>query len=330
MERFFTYLFKHDFSFTSMLSIELAVPAAILGILFLYKCSDILIEGTAKTAMKFGVSSLVISLTLVAYGTSMPELAISVTAAAEGHPAISLGNVIGSNIANLLLILGIGALIRPLTIERGIIRRELLIMIGATALLFLVPLFEFTGVPSWIAGIIFLICFAAYIFYFLRSALKERKPSPTSQLGKTQKYILFIIGGILGVIFGAWLLVESSVSIARFLGIPELIIALTMVAVGTSLPELVVSSLAAYRKQSQIAIGNIIGSNIFNILLILGIALLFIPMNATMSLVYLFFLLAVSLLMVPLMYIGGKLSRLNGVFMLLLYSGYLGYLFFSV
>jgi cation:H+ antiporter len=310
-----------------MFSIELAVPAAILGILFLYKFSDILIEGTAKTAMKVGISSLVISLTLVAYGTSTPELAISVTAAVEGYPEISWGNVIGSNIANLLLILGISALIRPMTVERGIIRRELIIMIGATALLFVVPLFEIIGVPSVVAGVMFLICFAAYLFYFLRSALKERKPSDSKQLGKTQKYVLFIIGGILGVIFGAWLLVESSVSIARFLGIPEIIIALTMVSVGTSIPELMVSSLSAYRKQSEIAIGNIIGSNIFNILLVLGIALLFIPMNSTTSLVHLSFLLVVSLLMIPLMYIGGKLSRLNGVFMLLLYSGYIRYLF---
>jgi len=313
-----------------MLSVELAIPAAILGILFLYKSSDILIEGTAKTAMKMGVSSLVISLTLVAYGTSTPELAISATAAVEGHPGISLGNIIGSNIANLLLIFGIGALIRPMSVERGIIRRELLIMIGATVLLFLIPLFEIVGVSSWVAGVIFLVCFAAYIFYFLRYALKERKPSQSEHLGKTQRYILFIIGGILGVIVGAWLLVESSVSIAQFLGIPELIIALTMVSVGTSLPELVVSSFAAYRKQSEIAIGNIIGSNIFNILLILGIALLFMPLNAIGSLVYLSFLLIVSLLMIPLMYMGGTLSRVDGVFMLLLYCGYIGYLFFSV
>lgn len=310
-----------------MFSIEIAIPAAIVGILILYKFSDILIDGTVKTAMKFGVSSLVISLTLIAYGTSTPELAISVTAAVEGHPEISLGNVIGSNIANLLLVLGIGALIRPMTVERGVIRRELVIMIAATVLLFLVPLFETVGVPTVFAGVMFLICFAAYIFYFLRSTLKERKPSDLEHLGKTPKYMLFIIGGILGVIIGAWLLVESSVSIARFLGIPEVIIALTMVSVGTSLPELVISSLSAYRKQSEIAIGNIIGSNIFNILLILGISLLFLPMNATTYLVHLFFLLVVSLLMIPLMYTGGKLSRLNGVFMLLLYSGYIGYLF---
>jgi len=313
-----------------MLPIELAIPAALLGILFLYKSSDILIEGTAKTAMKLGISSLVISLTLVAYGTSTPELAISVTAAAQGHPGISYGNIIGSCIANLLLILGIGALIRPMPVERGILRRELLIMIAATALLFLIPLFEILGVPTLVVGVVFLVCFTLYLFYFLRSAMRERKSSNTEHLSKTGKYIFFIIGGIIGVIIGAWLLVESSVSLARFLGVPEIIIALTMVSVGTSLPELVVSSLAAFRKQSDIAIGNIIGSNIFNILLILGLSLLFIPMNATASLVHLTFLLVISLLMIPLMYTGGKLSRLNGICMLLLYSGYLGYLFFSI
>jgi cation:H+ antiporter len=181
-----------------------------------------------------------------------------------------------------------------------------------------------------VVGVVFLVCFTLYLFYFLRSAMRERKSSNIEHIGKTGKYIFFIIGGIIGVIIGAWLLVESSVSLARFLGVPEIIIALTMVSVGTSLPELVVSSLAAFRKQSDIAIGNIIGSNIFNILLILGLSLLFIPMNATASLVHLTFLLVISLLMIPLMYTGGKLSRLNGICMLLLYSGYLGYLFFSI
>ena len=168
----FPYLFKYDFSLTLLFSIELAIPSALLGILLLYKFSDILIDGIVKTAIKFGASSFVVSLTLVAYGTSTPELAISVTAAAEGHPGISLGNIIVSNIANLLLILGIGALIRLMTVEHGIIRRELLIMIAATALLFLIPLFEIIGVPSIVAGVIFLICFAWYIFYFLQSARK--------------------------------------------------------------------------------------------------------------------------------------------------------------
>jgi len=313
-----------------MISVELAIPAAIPGIVFLYKFSDLLIDGTAKTAMKLGVSSLVISLTVVAYGTSTPELAISVTASVQSHPDISLGNILGSNIANLLLILGISALIRPLKVERGIIRRGLVIMILATLVLFLFPLFELTGVPSFIAGIIFLISFTLYLLYFTKSALNQRKPIVTIQAGKTHKYIWFIIGGILGVIVGALLLVDSSVSLARFLGIPEMIIALTMVAVGTSLPELVVSSLAAYRKEADIALGNIIGSNIFNILLILSIASLFIPLHATASLPHMFFLRAIILLMIPLMYLGGKLSRWNGIFMLLLYGGYLGYLFIGV
>lgn len=310
-----------------MFSIEIAIPAAIIGILFLYKFSDILIDGTSKTAIKLGTSSFVISLTLVAYGTSTPELAISLTAAVEGHAGISLGNVIGSNIANLLLILGLGSLIRPFSIEPGIVRRELIIMIAATALLFLVPLCEIMGFPSWITGVLFLVCFAAYIFYFLRLALKERKPSTEGHHGSMWKYILLIIGGILGVIVGAWLLVESSISIAQFFGVPEIVIALTMVSVGTSVPELVISCLSAYRKHADIAIGNIIGSNIFNILLILGVSMLFLPMNATASLEHLSFLLLVSLLMIPLMYIGKKLSRLDGVVMLLIYSGYVMYLF---
>ena len=212
-----------------MVPIELAIPALLVGILFLYKGSDILIEGTVKTAVKLGISSLVISLTVVAYGTSTPEFAISVGAAVQSHPDISLGNIVGSCIANILLILGLAAIIRPLPVDRTILRRDMPLMIGATLCLFLIPLFELLSVSHWVTGIIFLVFFALYIGYFLWSARKQRENSTKTHTEKITKPLIFIILGILGVVIGAWLLIESAVAIAQFFSIPEMIIALSMI-----------------------------------------------------------------------------------------------------
>jgi len=311
-----------------MIPLELAIPALIAGVLFLYKGSDILIDGTIKTAMKLGISSLVISLTVVAYGTSTPELTISVGAAVQSHPDISLGNIVGSCIANILLILGLGAIIRTIPVDRTILTRDIPLMIGATLCLLLIPLFEVLSISHWIIGIIFLVFFGLYIGYFLRSAQKQQEGSIKIHTEKITKSLLFIVLGIIGVILGAWLLIESSVAIARFLSIPEMIIALSMIAVGTSLPELVVSVMAAYKKKTDIALGNIIGSNVFNILLILGISALFIPLHATGSLIHIYFLIGITGLLVFFMYTRKKISRVEGILFLGIYTGYMVYIFF--
>ena len=306
----------------------LVLPIFIVGVVLLYKGSDILVDGTAKTAARLGISSLIISLIVVAFGTSAPEFAISVGAAIQNEADISVGNIIGSCIANLLLVLGISAIIRPISVNKSIFKREMLIMLGATIILFA---FSFSGLLDryhLIGGVIFLFLFVAFIAYFLRRAKKERDNEKKYNHGSIQKNILFIIFGITGVVAGAYLLIESAITIADSLGIDKIIIALSMVAIGTSIPELVVSAMAAYKKESDIAVGNVLGSNVFNILLILGASALFIPLNAFFSLDHLLILLAVTLIMFPILYTGHVISRREGVFMLVLYSFFIWYIFF--
>jgi len=313
-----------------MINIALAIPAFIVGVLFLWKGSDILVDGTSKTATQLGVSALIISVILVGFGTSAPEFAISVGAAYQNNPDISLGNIVGSCVANLLLVLGIASIIRPIKIKKSIIKREVPIMLGATVVLLGAAFLGLLDKYHLIGAVIFLILFAIFVYYFFCCAKKERVDKKINS-GKTTKNILFIFLGIVGVIAGAWLLIESAVVIADFLGIPAFIIAVSMVAVGTSLPELVVSSMAAYRDESDIAIGNVLGSNVFNILLILGVAALFIPLNANMpeAIAHILILVAVTLVSFPILYTGHLISRKEGVFMLGLYSVFIWYTFFG-
>lgn len=311
-----------------MLSIGLAILAFIVGIIFLYKCSDILVDGTSKTAAQLGISSLIISVIVVAFGTSAPEFAISVSAAFQSHADISMGNIIGSCIANLLLVLGVSAIIRPIKIKKTIIKREMPIIIGVTTVLLLSSFFGLLDTYRLIGGAIFLVLFAVFIVYFIQCAKKERNNDVEKyESRKTLKNIIFIILGIVGVVVGALLLIESALSIADFFGIPEMIIALSMVAVGTSLPELVVSAMAAYKNESDIAVGNVIGSNVFNIFLILGASALIIPLNAVNSIGNLLILMVVTLVMFPVLYTGHVISRKEGVFLLVLYLFFICYIF---
>lgn len=313
-----------------MISITLAIPAFLIGVLFLWKGSDILVNGTSKIAAQLGVSALIISVLIVGFGTSAPEFAISVGAAYQGNSEISLGNIIGSCVANLLLVLGVASIIRPIKVKKGIIKREAPIMLGATVFLLAASYLGFLDKYHLIGGIIFLVLFFLFVYFFVCCAKKERVNNRYNK-GKTAKNILFIILGIVGVIAGAWLLIESAVSIADYLGIPAFIIAISMVAIGTSLPELVVSSMAAYKNEPDIAVGNVLGSNVFNILMILGVAALFIPLQANLSesIAHLWILLAVSLIMFPILYSGHLISRKEGVFMLAIYSVFIWYTIFG-
>ena len=283
-----------------MVSIELSIPAFIIGVIFLWKSSDILVEGTSKTAARLGVSTLIISLVIVAFGTSAPEFAISFGAALQSNANISIGNIIGSCIANILLVLGISALIKPIKIKKSIIRKEIPILIGTTFIFLIFSYFGLLDTYHVIGGLIFLILFVFFIVYCILTAKKQHeKTKKQIDPGKTMKNIIFIILGIAGVVFGAWLLIESAVAIADFFGISKLVIALSMVAIGTSLPELVVSSVASYKGEADIAVGNIIGSNIFNILLILGASALIIPLRASASVLLILILLLINFIFLP-------------------------------
>jgi cation:H+ antiporter len=311
-----------------MLSIELAVIAFIFGVGFLYKGSDILVEGTSKSAAQLGVSSLIISVIVVAFGTSAPEFAISVGAAAQSHADISVGNIVGSCVANLLLIIGISAVIRPLNIKRGIIKREMPIVAIVTAIFLLFSYVGLLDEHHYLGGILFLGFFVIFIVYFIKCAQKERKQNyDIISKGKPVKNIIYIVLGIAGVVAGAWLLIESALAFADLFGIPEIIISLSMVAVGTSLPELVVSAVASYKKESDIAVGNVLGSNVFNILLILGVSAILIPLNTVQSIDHIIILTIITFVMFPIVFSAEKISRLEGAFLLSIYSIFICYLF---
>lgn len=298
----------------------------IFSVLLLYKGSDILVEGTSKTALRMGISPLVISLTIVAYGTSSPELATSSIASLQSHSSFSLGNVIGSCLANMLLVTGISSFVKPISVSIGIIRRELPILVIATILLILSSL---TGYLTASTGILFLFAFIIYLIFFVRVARKERMKVKIleGRDGKTWKYIALIILGLISVILGAHLLVESSIYFADLFGVPEFIIAISMVAIGTSLPELAVSVTASLKGESDISLGNLLGSNVFNILLILGICSIINPIFVDQkSMLSEIFLLAVTLSLFPIFYTGRRISRIEGLLLVIIYALYLYWL----
>jgi len=312
-----------------MISVLVSVPAFILGVIFLWKGSDILVEGTSKTAIHLGVSSLIISVILVGFGTSAPEFAISVGAAIQNNSDISLGNIIGSCVANLFLVLGIASIIRPIKVKKPVIKREFSIVLVATIILVIASYFNFLDAYRYIGGVVFLIIFSIFILFFVMCAKNERIKPTNSKASNIKKPVILIILGIIGVIIGAWLLIESAVVIADFLGIPTFVIALSLVAIGTSVPELVVSAMASYRNEPDIAVGNVLGSNVFNILLILGFAALFIPLKASDYIDHLVVLLIYTAIMFPLINFGQSITRFKGIIMLGLFSVYIWFIFFS-
>ena len=284
------------------------------GILFLVKGSDIFIDGAVGVAKKLGVSEHMIGLTLVAFATSLPELAVSSIASFNNAEGIAIGNVIGSNVANICLVLGIAALIMNLKTTKET-RRDAIFMTAVTFLLFAVIAFD--GVVDRYDAAIFLIIYALFIFYLYRTH-KENVEIEVEK-GSYVKDIVLVILGAAGVMLGAHFLVESGVGIAELLGISDLVIGLTMVALGTSLPELASSVAAALKKKHGIAVGNVVGSNIINILLVLGVAGLINPIRAgdvmhfTMP-----FLLLVSV--IAAIFASRKIGKKEGMFLLALYA----------
>jgi len=303
-----------------------------LGLVLLYFGAEGLVRGSSSLALRLRVSPLVIGLTVVAYGTSMPEMVVSVKTAITHQGGISIGNVVGSNIFNIALILGISSLIAPLKIKLQVIRIDTPIMFFTAVLFFL--LFRDLTIDRH-EGAFFLLLVIVYTygnFYFSRRAGKRAETEFSDALGVAHIKnawieLAFIIGGLVLLISGANLLVNGSIGVARLYKVSEAVIGLTIVAAGTSLPELATSLVAAVRKESDIAVGNIVGSNIFNILAILGIAPLISPIYGEgISMIDIYVMLGVSLLLLPMLRTGFKLSRLEGVFLLGIYGGYLYYL----
>lgn len=293
-----------------------------LGFLGLFLGGEALVRGSVGIARRMSISPLLIGLTVVGFGTSTPELLVSVDAAWRGVPDIALGNVIGSNIANILLIVGLSAVIWPIKVMGDTLRRDTAVMMAAA--LAMVPLFAM-GHLGRLAGIILVAGLAGYLIWAYRQP-GAAAPDEIDQPAPASVAIsgLWVVGGLIALMLGARFLVDGSVSIARGYGISEAFIGLTIVAIGTSLPELATSLIAALRRQSEIAIGNIVGSNIFNILGILGLTAVITPVPVAPR--FLAFdlpiLIAVSLVLTMLLVTRPVIGRMVGVAMLLAYAAY--------
>jgi len=307
----------------------------IAGMALLIKGGDFLVDGASSFARRLKISELAIGLTIVAFGTSAPELVVSLAAAIGSHPEIALGNVIGSNNFNLFAILGITALIAPPMVQKNTVRFEIPFSLFAAVILFLLANFNFLpdkiSMVSWIDGIILLLFFGLFLFYVYKSMKTSESAGDVSSVKTLSmfKSVLFIVLGLIFLVIGGRVVVNSAVNLARDLNISEKIIGLTIVAVGTSLPELVTSITAMLKKSDDIAIGNIIGSNIFNIFLILGASALIKEMNySPVFNMDIYFLIFGTLLLFLAMFIGNKrkLDRWQGAVFLLLYAGYVVYL----
>jgi len=302
------------------------------GIILLIKGADWLVDGSSSIASKMGISQLVIGLTFVAFGTSAPELAVSTLASISGNSGVAMGNILGSNIANILFILGTAAVIYPLKVEKNTAFREIpFSMLAALVLAILVNdvLIDGASVAELTRsdGLIMLSIFAIFLYYVFSIAKNSNVEQEQMADLSTFRSVLYIIAGIVGLTYGGHLIVDSAVLMAEAWGLSQRVIGLTVVAIGTSLPELATSAVAAYKKNTDIAIGNVVGSNIFNIFWVLGISATIRPLpgEAGVNLDIGLVLLSSALLM-GLLFFRKKhmLNRGHGILFLLLYFTYLG------
>lgn len=288
----------------------------------------LLVDGASAIARRLNLSAGLIGLTIVALGTSAPELLVSVTAALKGNSDIAMGNVIGSNISNITLVLGISALVYPIFLPRTVLRMDYPFTLATSILFFIV---SYNGIISLLEGLVFLFLFVFVNIYFFKKIEKVSHDPGLENSGLKMispfKAVLFLLLGILGLYWGAELLVNNSIILAQEFGVSERIIAVTVVAVGTSLPELATSVMAALKKETDIAIGNILGSNMMNVLLIIGVTATIQPIDVSALFVRndLPWMLGFTLLIFPLMITSSKISRWEGGLLLL---GYGLYLFF--
>lgn len=307
----------------------------VAGFAALMKGADLFVDGSSALAGNFKISKVIIGLTIVAMGTSAPELAVSTSAALQGSNEIALSNIVGSNIFNLLCVLGICAVIHPVPVDKVIQKRDIPISILITALLLLmtggralfngnflqIEMNEIAGGASRFTGVVLLVIFFCYIFYLIVNARKkagDEKPEKNTPLWKCAVLILFglvlIIGGGQAVVYGAK-------AVAQAFGMSETLIGLTIVAVGTSLPELVTSVVAARKGETGLAVGNVVGSNIFNILFILGISSTIRPIGVNAASIYdMIILIGVSILVFLFSAKGKIINRIEGIIMLLVYA----------
>ena len=309
----------------------LSIILLLAGLALIVFGADALVEGASAIARKAGISEFVIGLTIVGFGTSCPELVVSLTGALQGNADISVGNVIGSNIFNTLLILGLTAVIAPVAVTRSNSRRDIPIALLVT---FLFVAFALTGQKiSFYEGIAFLVIFVAYMVYCFKTDKGTGDEPAQEKVRNIWLAILLVLGGLAGLIFGGQLFVNNATAIARAVGVSDKFIALTLLAGGTSFPELATCIVAAAKKKDQLALGNVLGSNVFNILLILGTSAVVIPISTVaLTWIDLGALLLSAILIWVWTYTGrrDRVDRWEAVLMLLLFFGYYAWLFMKL
>lgn len=303
----------------------------VVGFFLLIKGADFFVDGSSSVAKKLRVPALIIGMTIVAMGTSLPETSVSVSASLAGKNDLAISNVVGSNIFNLMVVVGVCALLCPLDVGMDTIKRDMPFSMFVAGLLMVV------GGIGWIVGrldgVILLALFAAFLYLMVRSALKARNSEDNSEDDEYKilpgwQCALYIIGGIAAIALGGKLVVDSASDIARAFGMSDNLIGMTIVALGTSLPELVTSIVAARKNEVDMALGNVVGSNVFNILFVLGIAASISPVAYTMeNFIDTAILIAMSAFVLALCIRRKKLVRWNGAVMLLLYGAFTTYIF---
>ena len=306
------------------------MATTIVLLIILIVGGDYLVRGSSSIALRLHLSPLVVGLTIVAFGTSAPELVISVQSALKGSPDLAMGNVVGSNICNLALVLGLTAVIRPVKVLPNSIRVDWPVTMGASILLFLMVR---EGYLNAVEGIIMVVALFIYLFLTIRQSRKDTMTAkaeedaeiPDAPKKQIWKDILFIVIGCFGLYYGSEWFVGSAKDLALSLGVEERVVGLTVVALGTSLPELVTAALASYKGQSDLALGNLMGSNIFNILSILGITSIFktIHVHETILSRDIISMLMITLMILPLMVMRREVGRVDGFILLFVYAVYI-------
>ena len=310
--------------------------------MLLIKGADFFVEGSSSVAKKFHVPAMLIGMTIVAMGTSLPECAVSVTASLANNNSLAVSNVIGSNIFNLMVVCGACALFSPLTIRQDTLKKEFPLSIICAALMLVLGYIGMT--LGHIDGIIFLVLFVGYLLWMIQSAKKARAavlsdPAQSGQIEQSEfveeniailptwKSLVFIIGGMIAIKFGGDFVVDGASSIASSMGLSQTLIGLTIVAMGTSLPELVTSLVAAKKGEVDMALGNVIGSDIFNILFVLGIATAISPISFLMeNVIDIILLIIMSVIVLAFAWTRQQINRKEGILMLLMYAAYMVYI----
>lgn len=296
----------------------------VVGMLLLMKGADWFVDGSSSVAKKLKVPSVIIGLTIVALGTSLPEASVSITASIAGNNELAISNVVGSNIFNTLVVVGCSAMITPFLMDKSIVKRDLKINILATVVL---ALFVMDGKLQTLEGILLFVGLVIYIGCLIRSAMKNRVEEQEEKTLSGLMCLIFIVVGVLAIKYGGDLVVNSATTIARQIGLSDTFIGLTIVSIGTSLPELVTSIVAARKNESGLSLGNAIGSNIMNILFILGASSAISPIAANpQNIMDAFILVAIAIFMFALARYSDKMTRKKGALLLSIYAVYMVYI----